>query len=185
MKEKLDLVSDEITRHLNLICLDLETTGMDSKKDEVLEITILDRNMNVLLNTYVKPRYATSWEQAESIHHITYDDVKNKPSLLQLAPFIKEIFDKADVIVGYNINFDLGFLENLYSLDNKLVVDVMKLFAPIYGEVSEKHKGYKWQSLKRCADYYGYEFQAHDSYEDAKATLFCYRKIMEGREVKL
>lgn len=81
------------------------------------------------------------------------------------------------------ICFDLGFLEGLYSLENKQVIDVMELFAPIYGEVSEKYGGYKWQKLQNCADYFGYKFKTHDSYEDAKATLYCYHKIMERKEV--
>ena len=86
------------------------------------------------------------------------------------------------MIVGYNGSFDLGFLEGLYSLENKQVIDVMELFAPIYGEVSEKYGGYKWQKLQNCADYFGYKFKTHDSYEDAKATLYCYHKIMERKE---
>lgn len=165
------------------ICFDLETTGVNKELDEILEITILDGNMNVLLNTYVKPIFTTSWKNAEAIHHISYDMVKNKPTLQQLAPLIKGIFENAGVIVGYNGSFDLGFLEGLYSLENKQVIDVMKLFAPIYGEVSEKYGGYKWQKLQKCADYFGYKFKAHDSYEDAKATLYCYHKIIEGKEV--
>lgn len=36
----------------------------------------------------------------------------------------------------------------------------------------------------KCAEYYGYEFKAHDSLEDAKATLYCYKKMEEGRERK-
>ena len=39
------------------------------------------------------------------------------------------------------------------------------------------------QAKKReCAEYYGYEFKAHDSIEDVKATLHCYRKLTEQRQ---
>lgn len=30
--------------------------------------------------------------------------------------------------------------------------------------------------------YYGYEFKAHDSLEDVKATLYCYKKMEEDIE---
>ena len=62
--------------------------------------------------------------------------------------------------------------------------DVMLEFAPIYGEWSSYHESYKWQKLTTCAKYYGYEFKAHDSLEDVKATLFCYKKMIEkeGKE---
>ena len=89
------------TNKTKTICFDLETTGVNNELDEVLEITILDGNFNILLNTYVKPIFTTSWKNAEAVHHISYDMVKNKPTLQQLAPLIKGIFDNADVIVGY------------------------------------------------------------------------------------
>ena len=38
---------------------------------------------------------------------------------------------------------------------------------------------YKWQKLTTCAAYYEYKFNAHDSLEDVKATLHCYKCIME------
>lgn len=52
----------------------------------------------------------------------------------------------------------------------------MIMFAEIYGEWNERRGSYKWQSLTKCATYYGYEFKAHDSLEDVKATLYCYKK---------
>ena len=61
-------------------------------------------------------------------------------------------------------------------------------FAPIYGEWSEYHGDYKWQSLSTCAAYYGYDWgedKAHDSLADCKATLFCYNRIREGANEKL
>ena len=61
-------------------------------------------------------------------------------------------------------------------------VDPMKIFARIYGEYDRYHDSYKWQSLSKCAKYYGYEFKAHDSLEDVKATLYCYKKMTGGKE---
>ena len=58
----------------------------------------------------------------------------------------------------------------------------MIMFAEIYGEWNERRGSYKWQSLTKCATYYGYEFKAHDSLEDVKATLYCYKKMEEDIE---
>lgn len=69
------------TNKTKTICFDLETTGVNNELDEVLEITILDGNFNILLNTYVKPIFTTSWKNAEAVHHISYDMVKNKWTL--------------------------------------------------------------------------------------------------------
>ena len=68
------------------------------------------------------------------------------------------------------------------------IVDVMMDFAPIYGEWSEYHDDYKWQSLSTCAAYFGYDWgedKVHDSLADCKATLFCYNRIREGANEKL
>ena len=61
-------------------------------------------------------------------------------------------------------------------------VDPMIMFAEIYGEWNEYRGNYKWQSLTKCATYYGYEFKAHDSLEDVKATLYAYKE-MRKREI--
>lgn len=58
----------------------------------------------------------------------------------------------------------------------------MLAFAEIYGEWNEYYGNYKWQSLSKCAEYYGYTFKAHDSLEDVKATLYCYKKMAEDAE---
>ena len=62
---------------------------------------------------------------------------------------------------------------------NERVYDVMSVFAEVYGEYSDYHGGYKWQKLTVAANYFGYKFHAHDSLEDVRATLHCYKKIQE------
>ena len=42
-------------------------------------------------------------------------------------------------------------------------------------EVDKVHN--KWFKLVELAKHYGYEFKAHDSLEDVKATLYCYYKF--------
>lgn len=58
-------------------------------------------------------------------------------------------------------------------------IDPMYDFAIVYGEYSEWYGTYKWQKLTTAAHYYGYEFNAHDSLEDIKATKFVYEKLQE------
>ncbi len=162
------------------IVFDLETTGINNQLDEIVSISIIDLQYNVLLNSLVKPVKHTQWDRAEKVHGISPVDVRNAPTFAQLLPTIKTIFEKADLIVGYNIQFDLGFLPvDLYR--HKKTFDVMIEFAKIYGKWDEYHKSYTWQKLSTCAQYYGYEFIAHDSLEDVKATLFAYHKILKAK----
>lgn len=51
--------------------IDFETTGFKAGLDEVLQVSIIDENENVLLNTYCKPVNCDSWEDAQKVHGIT------------------------------------------------------------------------------------------------------------------
>lgn len=110
--------------------------------------------------------------------------VKNAPIIDDVMPQIMTIIKYAKVIIGYNIYFDLDFIQTAgCSIPNDTnIVDVMTIFARIYGEYSDYFGDYKWQKLTTCADYYGYDWgldTAHNSLSDCKATLFCYKKILE------
>ncbi len=167
-----------------VICLDIETTGLDIYNDEVVQISIIDGNNNVLFNDYIKPERKTSWKDAEKIHGISPEMVKNKPTIREILPYINSILENAECIVGYNSNgFDIPFLQaNGVVFPNESTteyVDVMKNFAVIYGEWSDYFCDWKWQKLEKCARFYGYKFNPHDSLEDVKATLFCHYKMCE------
>ena len=163
------------------ICFDVETTGLNPKNDEILQISIIDGEGGVLLSTYVKPKHHTSWYAAQKIHKITPEMVIDAPSPEDIIPVLQGIFDSADLVLGYNVYFDIGFIEKwaINLKESCTVCDVMKDFAEVYGEWSDYYGGYKWQSLSTAAAYYDYDFDAHDSLEDVRATLYVYRKMHE------
>ena len=155
-----------------IVSFDLETTGFDSICDEILQISLIDGNSNVLLNSYVKPYKKTEWKYAERVHGISPDMVKEAPYLHDILPLVRKIFNNAQLLVSYNGSFDIRFLNTVgIDLSFKEHFDVMRYFASYY------NKG-KAVKLISCAQYFGYEFKAHDSLEDVKATLFCFNKII-------
>lgn len=163
------------------ICVDIETSGLESEYDEILQVSIIDYAGNTLLNEYIKPYYHTSWTDAEKVHGITPAFVEeNGKYIHEILPKLKNIMKNAKTIIGYNIDFDLGFLLDYVELnENAHVIDVMQEFAPIYGEWDEYYGSYTFQKLTTCAEYYGYKWDgnAHDSLQDVKATLYCYQKM--------
>ena len=55
---------------MRTIFLDLETTGLDPRTDEIVEIGILDEDGQVLLDTVVRPERHRSWLDAQRVHGI-------------------------------------------------------------------------------------------------------------------
>lgn len=158
--------------------LDTETTGLDPKNDEVLSLSIVDGAGEMLFDSLIRPSRRKRWPKAQEIHGISPADVADAPTLAEVSDEVRGILRDADLVVGYNVEFDLGMLEagglDLYFP----TFCVMKEFAPVNGRWSEKRGDYAWCKLAQCAKHYGYgPFAAHGSLEDAKATAHCFREL--------
>ena len=168
-----------------VLILDTETTGLRAGIDEILQLSIIDGNGRELYNGYFLP-CAEEWKEAQAVNHISPERVQNAPRISAEIPRISEILATAHTIIGYNLPFDLAFLNYSGVLipEPAEKIDVMQLFAPVYGEYSNTYGGYKWQKLTRAAAYYGYDWSehgsAHNSLADCYATLFVYNAINKG-----
>lgn len=164
------------------LVFDTETTGLNPMEDEILQLSIIDEQENILFNDYLKPSRKTKWPDAERINHISYMMVKDKMTFQQRSKEIQSIFSSADELIAYNANFDISFLRKYgIILPDVQVYDVMLEFALVYGEWNDNFGDWKWQKLVTAAKYYGYDYaqHAHDSLEDVKATLFVYNHLHE------
>ena len=168
----------------NKVILDFETTGLSFKYDEILQVSAIDQDGNVLINEYCKPKGIISWEEAEAIHKISPAMVFDKKPFEDYVEVLSDILTKANEIIIYNAAFEVGFLNKYGVKFNNNIYDLMLEFAEIYGQWNEYYGNYTWKSLNDCCLYYGYYLgNAHDSLEDCKATLYCYNKVIknEGR----
>ena len=177
----------------SVIIFDVETTGLYVNKDEIIQLSIIDGTGNVLFNELIKPSRRKKWDEAERINHISPKMVKKCKTFRFFKKKVQEIFVNAKTLIAYNGQFDIRFLnavginvyaENMKEVEepisekpNKKYLDVMLDFAEIYGEWSDYHNCYKWQKFVTASHYYGYQFKAHDSLEDVKATLFVAKNI--------
>lgn len=161
---------------MKIVVFDTETTGLSPRNDEMLQYSAIDGDEQVLLNTYIKPVRATSWPGAEAVNHISPEMVKDAPTLEAVKDQIIGIMSSADLLVGYNLPFDLGFLRQIWTPEeHQARYDVMIKFARFYGQYSEYYEDYKWQKLSTAAAFFDFEFKAHDSLEDCRATLHVYK----------
>ena len=173
-----------------ILVLDTETTGF-SKSDEILQLSIINGDGEVVMNEYFRPEHTSSWYYAEKVNHISPAMVEDKPTIRQRKRDIEKILHAAKVIVGYNLPYDQGMLIQcgiyIPSRNKVRYIDLMKPFAKTYGEESERYPGsFKYQKLITCANYYGYAGEGwHDSLADTKATLYCFWKMVEDGSIEI
>lgn len=171
-----------------ILVLDTETTGLKPAVDELLQIGIIDAEGNVLYNRYLKPKTTRSWPEAEIINRISPAMVEDAPTIDEERSTIASILATADMILGYNISFDVAFLqaadipvpEWTGNPPPCVYEDVMDRFAPICGVWSNYHGNYRWQSLGTAAQWYGYQWpdgEAHDAIADCRATLHVWKSM--------
>ncbi len=100
---------------LNFVAIDIETTGLDPRKDEIIEIAAVRFVKGVVTETFdsfVKPKRSVP-RFIEVLTHITASDLKDAPPVSSVLEKLK-VFIGDSPLVGHNINFDLGFInENL------------------------------------------------------------------------
>lgn len=159
------------------IVLDAETTGLNAAEDELLQVSIIDEEGNVLFDSYIRPTQHTEWAEAERINHISPEIVANSPTIEEVMPEINDILKRYDKIVGYNVKFDADFLKNNGAefADNTNFVDSMKIFSLYFSADNKRCK------LTEAADYFCYDWsehkEAHNSLGDCYATLYVYKKL--------
>jgi len=120
-----------------LVVFDLETTGINTQKDRIIEISMLKvfPNGDEELRTYrVNPTIPIP-KDSSAIHGIFDQDVADKPTFNQLAKEIEHFLELCD-FAGFNSNkFDFPLLvEEFYraeidfEIDNRKFIDVQRIF---------------------------------------------------------
>ena len=158
----------------DLIAFDLETTGLNTNTDEIIEIGIAkfrDGEIIDRFQSFVKP----SIPIPADITHLTGihpEDVEDAPCFADLMPQLGERFGDLPVI-AHNASFDMSFMRNHDMLDLNPVIDTFELSSILLPSAPR----YSLYSLTTSA---GIKLEnAHRALDDAIATGFLYWHLWE------
>ena len=136
------------------VYLDTETTGLN-RSDEIVEITIVDSEGQVLVDSFVRPSQPIPLD-ATRINNITNEMVQGAPTwpilwVQQIRPILT-----GKVIVAYNTEFDLRMMQqshDRYRLpwrESLHSYDLLKLYAQFRGVWDPARKSWKFYTLEEA-----------------------------------
>jgi DNA polymerase III subunit epsilon len=100
--------AQQLLRSDDWVVLDTETTGLDTKTAEIVEIAVIDKTGKALFDKRVKPRMPIS-PDATRVHGITDEDVASTPALDEIWPQIMSVLSGKRVII-FNAAYDSDIL---------------------------------------------------------------------------
>ena len=173
--------------------IDVESTGLDPVKNDVVQIALLveeDGKIIETANIKMRPNYGGMISgKALKMNHKTIEEIGQYSApceglyefkkILQTYVHPRHKYDKF-IIAGYNIKFDVemlnqAFLKNgdkyFFSWFFSCFLDVQSTVAEYILAEDTTLENYK---LKTVCSHFGIKFKAHDAMEDIKATRELY-----------
>jgi len=181
-----------------ILYFDVETTGLDPKKQDIIQIAYLieiDGEIKEEGNYELQPLdYSTIQDKALEISHRTIEDLKTYAQPKEIYRKLVRTFDKyvdkfnkKDKFIpcGYNVNFDLQFLREFWFKNNNKYFGAYfdyHVYDPITTLYLMSHKGLinvPDYHLETICKYFEIPLKAHDVLSDIKATREVIKKVLE------
>lgn len=159
------------------VIFDIETTGLSSSRDEIIEIAAIKVRDNKIVdrfNRLVKPD-ARIDEFITELTGITNEMVADAPSIKQVLPEFMDFIGNG-FLMGHNVNFDINFVYDMLEKNGLGVlkndfVDTMRFAKTIMPGLS----GYK---LINLADYFNVDASNnHRALKDCVITFEVYQEM--------
>jgi DNA polymerase III subunit epsilon len=115
---------------MSLVFLDTETTGLDPKKERLIEIACYQTNesggaTNQHLHHYMNPEQTISYG-AEKVHGLNNAMLKDKPLFSTIAQELID-FISGKTVVAHNAPFDVGFINAELKRCKHKVKDITRI----------------------------------------------------------
>lgn len=168
----------------SLVFFDLETTGVDTAKDRIVEISmvkVMPDGEEIVRTRLINPQMHIP-EDATAVHGITDEDVKDQPTFAQIAKSLSQFIEGCD-FGGFNSNrFDLPMLVEEFlragvdvDFKNRKFIDVQNIFHKM--EQRTLVAAYKFYCNKDLTDAHSAEADTRATYEVLKAQLDRYSEL--------
>jgi DNA polymerase III epsilon subunit family exonuclease len=160
-----------------IVAIDLETTGLDPKKDAIIEIGAVRFNgaqIEAEWSTLVNPGRPIPpfITQLTGIHD---EDVMRQPFLQEVYPDLLDFVGETPVL-GHNVRFDLGFLKQRGGLLRNQAIDTYELAAVLLPTYERYNLGALSEALGIVLP------EAHRALDDARATREVYLELCKMTE---
>ncbi len=161
----------------NYVAFDVETTGLDTQKDEIIQIGIIqfDHNFEIKkkFSSLVKPQKRAPKEIVQYLTQIRPQDLEQAPKFDQIKDQIVEFFEPAPTVVGHNIGFDIEMLKRyIPELPIKNQIDTFPLVKNIFHFLPSYSLEVIWILLD-------FDQQAHDALSDSLVSLRVFKHFLE------
>ncbi len=167
----------EISMYDTYVSIDLETTGLNPKRDRIIEIGAIRVEQGQIVeefSTFVDPGRKLE-ERITELTGIRDEDLTDAPQLDEVFPKLLEFMGELPLL-GHSILFDYSFLKKA-AVDRKIsfersAVDTLQIARKYLPELPHRN-------LEYLCRYYEIPHHAHRALEDAKATDLLFRKLTE------
>ncbi len=167
-----------------IVFFDLETTGVDTSKDRIVEISlvkVMPGGEKIIKTRRLNPEMPIPAE-ATAIHHITDEDVKDCPTFKQVAKSLAQFLEGCD-FGGFNSNrFDLPMLVEEFlrvgvdvDFKRRKFIDVQNIFHKM--EQRTLVAAYKFYCQKELTEAHSAEADTLATYEVLEAQLDRYPEL--------
>jgi len=161
--------------------IDIETTGLNPERDEIIEIGIILMNgsFEEQYEFLIKPKKNLPLH-IQAITGLKDEDLLEAPELSEVSQKIVDLIEDR-VLIGHNMHFDFSFLKKVYKDAGAPLRNHWVCTAKYARSVVPKLPSYKLSSLVRSfkIEHEGF----HRAMNDAVATLKLYKVLNERDEL--
>lgn len=163
------------------ICIDCESTGLDPKNDQIIEVAAVKFDLRTIHAEYeslIDPKCEIPQVSIE-IHHITQDMVNGKPVIKDVLPDLLKFIGRG-IIVGHGVGFDVDLIATAAekegiacTLRNNRILDTLRM-ARLYGDSPTN-------SLEMLRKHFNIELEgAHRAMNDVIVNIEVFRYLAKS-----